>query len=134
MTNRGAGGGTRVLTEIWSGADRHALGRAHAPLFGLREHTRANVKGTDGTLVIGNRFSPDCRLTTRYAKELGKPLCFVKFPTVGKWDDEHTAHVLYFIKQNGINRLNVAGNRESKNPGIGAFTRCLLVRIMEELR
>lgn len=96
-----------------------------AKRFGLKENasyaypprTLLNVEEADGTFIFGNEGSPGCLLTIRYCYELGKPYFLVKWPTalatplfgptLGKW-----------VKAHNIEILNVAGNRESTNPGI----------------
>lgn len=100
-----------------------------AKFYGLREHksadypmrTRENVLLGDGTLIFGNAMSPGCRLTKKLCHSNFKPV-FVylwisgdrkkNFPAIDikqfrEWLDRHQIHT-----------LNVAGNRENRQPGI----------------
>lgn len=93
--------------------------------FNLREHsskdyadrTAANIRESDGTVVVGDEQSPGSRLTIGVCKGLAKP-CIVN-PTV--------AGLRFWLAHNGIVILNVAGNRESRNPGVEKRTRDLIV-------
>lgn len=93
--------------------------------YGLTEHkspsyaprTRANVANSDGTVLYGKTTSPGCAMTIEFCEELNKP--YIKNPTqtdLREWLQIHRIHT-----------LNVAGNRESKNPGIQAGVKALLL-------
>lgn len=70
--------------------------------------TRANVRDSDATVLFGNMGSPGCRLTIRYCVQYGKKFMVNPTPAeLGMW-----------LRTNPIRVLNVAGNRERKNPGI----------------
>lgn len=89
--------------------------------FGLYEHTsfsypprtRLNVRDSGGTVLFGNMHSPGCRLTIRYCRELLKP--HLENPTASE--------LRSWLKHYQIEVLNVAGNRESTNPGVVALTK-----------
>lgn len=93
--------------------------------YGLTEHcdsaypprTRANVHNSDGTVWFGNQNSPGGKLTIRTCHDMDKD--FIINP--------NTAELLEFIELNNIHVLNVAGNRESTNPGIQEKVKCFLV-------
>jgi hypothetical protein len=82
--------------------------------FGLSEHlsrdwiprTEANAVNSDATVWFGNTSSPGYIATKRAADKAGKP--FLVNPTAERLRE--------FSKGKGT--LNVAGNRESKNPGL----------------
>lgn len=84
--------------------------------YGMLEHcstgypprTETNVMNSDGTVLFGNMNSPGCRLTLRLCKQHRKP--FYTNPT--------PKGLRGWVDQQGIKVLNVAGNRESSNPGI----------------
>lgn len=84
--------------------------------YGLTEHssyaypprTKWNVVTSDGTLIMGNTTSPGSALTIRTAVELGK-YCIMN-PSIEAFR--------VWVAKNNIKVLNVAGNRESTNPGI----------------
>ena len=84
--------------------------------------TAKNVKDSDGTALFGSPGSPGSRLTINICKHLEKP--YIINPT--------PAGLLKWIKLNSIEVLNVAGNRESRNPGIQRKTRAMLVWTLDE--
>jgi hypothetical protein len=81
-----------------------------------RMRTIRNVQDSDATLWMGNPYSPGGKLTTGTAKRLGRVV--LVNPTV-----EELAEFLTVYR---VNTLNVAGNREHTNPGIGIKTRTLV--------
>jgi len=70
--------------------------------------TKANILDADGTVVFGNLSSPGSSLTTNLTRHLGKPLL----------TNPNPAQLRSWIRDNNIQVLNVAGNRESRRPGI----------------
>lgn len=88
------------------------------------KRTKRNIKDSDGTLLMGIIHSPGSRLTLRYCQELEKPWIINPTPLdLKEWLDTYKIEV-----------LNVAGNRESKNPGIEKETILLLRSTLEDLR
>lgn len=83
--------------------------------------TRANVFNSDGTVIFGNVDEPGSRLTLNLCLRVGK-LCIVN-PTVESFQEWLECNLQ-------IKVLNVAGNRESKNPGIQEGVRNFLVRAL----
>lgn len=86
--------------------DRWGMVEAGSPRYQLR--TFLNVRDSDGTAWFGND-SPGKACTHGHALRLGRP--WIENPTI----DELAA----FCKAHGVETLNVAGNRERRNPGIG---------------
>src|SRR5437660_7820239 len=83
--------------------------------------TRWNVRDSDGTLIL-TRGRPDrgTALTADLAQHLGKPLLAVDL------NETVAGGVLWeWTQQHGIAVLNVAGPRESSQPGIYAQTRAV---------
>lgn len=88
--------------------------------------TEWNVRDSDGTLIVTwGRLTGGTALTRRLAEVRAKP-CLVVDPhdasapeTVRRWLDEH-----------GVRVLNVAGPRESRQPGIHQLTLDLLRRVL----
>ncbi len=80
--------------------------------------TRMNVQNSDGTLWMGKTTSPGGKVTLNYTTRYKKP-CITNpnFEQLRSWVEEEKIQV-----------LNVAGNRESKNPGIRSATYLLIVR------
>ena len=95
--------------------------------LGLREHTspeypprtRLNVEETDGTFIFGNSSSPGCKLTCQFAQGAGKSVLILPWRQGDASPFEfEIARFRRWVQGNDIRVLNVAGNRESKNPGI----------------
>ena len=86
------------------------------------KRTKRNVLDSDGTVLFGNPDSPGSKLTIRYCKDCSKP--YIENPSPTRLRD--------WIKENNINILNVAGNRESTNPGIFLFTKNILLEALKE--
>jgi hypothetical protein len=117
-------GGTappRFITEVGPSPDL-------LKYFGLKEgipdsstyvkRTIQNVYDSNGTAWFGDVATPGGKLTINTAKRLGRPICInASAKELAKW-----------IKDNDIEVLNVAGNRESKNEGIGNVTCELLMK------
>jgi hypothetical protein len=91
---------------------------------GYPERTKRNVEESDGTLIIQNsvRASRGTALTAFYAKRCGKPL----FISTTFEDPDLAAE---WICKRRIRRLNVAGPRESKVPGIYVKTKGFLTEV-----
>lgn len=84
---------------------------------GYEHRTRQNVRVSDGTVVFGARFDTGSALTLSFCDAFGKP----KLPVVVGAPHTYPAAacaVRAWIVQERIRVLNVAGNRESKSPGI----------------
>jgi hypothetical protein len=75
---------------------------------GYPPRTAANVRWGHGTVIFGDVTSAGSKLTLRLCKEEGKP-CLTN-PT--------SDQLKRWVEENKIEILNVAGNRESKAPGI----------------
>lgn len=92
--------------------------------------TRQNVIDSDGTLIL-HRASlvTGTALTKQVAEQLGKPLLVINLANA-----PHVREVVDWIQRNGIRRLNVAGPRESTEPGIYRQAYEFLRRLLAELR
>lgn len=93
------------------------LGLTESPYASYQGRTADNVEAADGTVLFGNLRSPGSALTAKLCKQAGKP--WIENPTVQE--------LRTFIINEQVQVLNVAGNRESKNPGIQAGVREILV-------
>lgn len=93
--------------------------------------TRANVKGSCGTLIITvGEPSGGTALTIRECKAAGKPFLVVRQDEVYLLPYSPLRPIIEWILANGIKVLNVAGPRESKHPGIQEATTTLLSPIL----
>lgn len=97
--------------------------------FGCVEHrsaqypprTRANVFDSNGTVWFGHGGSPGWRCTYNATMQYPTHLRpFIENPT--------PEQLRAWVIKHSIKVLNIAGNRESKNPGIRVATRQMLIR------
>lgn len=86
--------------------------------------TEQNVRDSDGTAIFGNPYSPGCVLTTKLARRHHKPIIIME---VNGYDAET---LIRWLLNNHIRTLNVAGNRERINPGIGQLTYDTLIKAL----
>lgn len=129
--------------------------------FGMTEHnspdyedrTLANVKLADGTVIFGRR-SVGSNLTEELCRKLGKPCAWIIWTVSIAVQDSNLGEMVIptnlicsngtisihhlrpgrfrmWVAQKSIRVLNCAGNRESKNPGIGKFTKDFLLRALK---
>jgi hypothetical protein len=131
-----AGKSFQIATGGWMPLDWNTEEGPHpeyAPLYGMRmaiggyaHRTKLNIKDSDGTLIIAMDWSSRGTMQTISVCETsGKP----HFPVIMR----SPAHMVFdpaqsprdcaeWLKLHNIKTLNVAGNRESKAPGIGQWT------------
>jgi len=97
-------------------------------LYKLRQHesaeypprTEQNVIDSDATVIFGDPSSPGSRLTRKLCKQHGKPVILATFEKHGPI--QTAINLRKWIVANNVKVLNVAGNRERKNPGIYKLT------------
>jgi hypothetical protein len=92
--------------------------------------TRWNVRDSDGTVIFSprRRLLGGTRRTAEAARKLGKPLLHL----TGLLGATRAARKLNaFIQQHRIAVLNVAGPRESEEPGVGEFVRVVLASALK---
>ena len=97
-----------------------SLGRLYSakamPTESYAARTARNVRESDGTLWIGTTGTPGAKTTLEVCELWRKPVMLVTPSDIVLPSD-----VVAWQRRNPeIKRLNIAGNRESKNPGIGA--------------
>lgn len=91
--------------------------------------TRANVKMADGTIRFARNFaSPGEICTLNAIKDFRKPYFDVDLK-----NPPAVEAVVEWIRNNDIEILNVAGNRESSVPGICKFTTNFLCEVFKRL-
>jgi hypothetical protein len=98
-------------TERGSDLGLAAFGLKETQSDGYLERTALNAIEADITLWFGNPNSPGGK-ATRKACEDARDTPFID---VTDWTPEAIASLLWYRK---VNVVNIAGNRESKNPGI----------------
>jgi len=111
--------------------------------YRVREHksdkfpprTRQNIRDSDGTLMFSaDLHSHGSQLTVCVCVEYVNP-CLCPVVTIGTPSDQvRWSAVADWIEKNQIKTLNVAGNRESKAPGIGDWVEHFLIGVFMELR
>jgi len=111
-------------------ADRYPL--SELPGAGYAQRTLANVRDSDGTLVIS--FGPPeggTRLTLEHARELGRSLLVIDAAVTSV--DDAVDPVLAWLEQQSIGCLNVAGPRASREGRAHAYSQELLSRVLARL-
>jgi hypothetical protein len=94
---------------------------------GYPARTEANVRAADGTLWFGDPTSPGGRLTIGWCGTCSKTYCLVK-------EGLTTPRLVAgWLSERGVKVLNVAGNRESRDPGIGGRVEAFLGRLFSTM-
>ena len=95
---------------------------------GYRERTVLNVRTADGSLLFGDDQSRGSRLLLKTSKLHERPVFRVRWQSGEVLPGQSSARAFRrWIKENDIQMLNVAGNRESGQPGIRDMTRDFLI-------
>jgi hypothetical protein len=89
--------------------------------------TRYNVVDSDATVIFGRVSSPGSHTTRRMCKDSNKP-CLV----VEEFSEFYFRMFMDFLQMYDIETLNVAGNRESKNPGLQQKVYDFLIQALGE--
>ena len=104
---------------------RYLLEETESTSYPIR--TERNVVDSDGTLILYREtISGGTGLTCQLATKHCKPLL-----TVDLDDPPADEKVWEWFRENGIERLNIAGSRESQQPGIADAAAWYLRRILE---
>jgi len=107
-------------------------------LYNLEEHTSehyqprtyTNVRDSDATLRIAKNFdSPGEKCTLKAILQYDKP-----YFDVDMMNPRPVGEVLDWLKENDIETLNVAGNRESSAFGITLFAEEYLTMVIQEVK
>jgi len=108
---------------------RYPLRETSSPLYETR--TMGNVIHSDGTLVFRWKtpFGEGTRQTIEFCKKHRKPL-FVFNLNISSLD-EQMDKLNEWINRLQVERLNIAGNRESQDPGLYEQTYRALTRFYE---
>lgn len=98
-----------------------------------RVRTRANVEASGGTLIVS--FGPlphdsGSMLTAKLARTLVKPCLHLWVWPDGHFHSVGGARLRTWLEAHAIVTLNVAGPRESREPGIQEATRAALVVVL----
>ena len=122
----------------WCPRGRRAEDRRIPDVYDLQEtderdysvRTRHNVEDSDGTLILsGGTLTGGTALTRKLAKQEGSPVRVVDLRQKPDF-----AAVEHWVLDNRIRVLNIAGPRESQQPGICEQTREWLSGLLEHLK
>lgn len=106
-------------------AERYGAWEHH--LVGYPPRTKANVRDSEGTLWFGNSRSRGGLVTIEACRDHRKPYQIVE-------PGDRPSAVADWLRARPIQVLNVAGNRESSAPGIGARVEAFLAQVFALLR
>ncbi len=101
---------------------------------GYEERTRLNVWDSDGTLLLARNWnSPGTVKTQEICEGIFKPFFRVMFSEPGDVILTIPHDVVEWIQREDIHILNIAGNRESKAPGIQKWATQFLIEVFTEV-
>jgi len=96
------------------------------------QRTRCNVLDSHGTLLLGDLGGPGSFLTLRLCRTLHRPYRAIpRTSQVGSLVEERLM-VHHWIIQREIRKLNIAGPRESKHPGVGLWAELVLMELLRK--
>ena len=90
--------------------------------------TEHNVRDSDATLWFGETTTAAAQATVAACQRLGKP-CMPVYPAASFAPSQ----VATWVLENNIKTLNVAGNCESEEPGIGDKVERFLENVLQQL-
>lgn len=116
-------------------AVKYGLGQSKNASY--MDRTRINVRMATATLILGKKSIGSSR-TQDCARQVGKACLWINDEQIRSHDEASLEAVESFIKYGIMPSLefilNVAGNRESVNPGIGAAAEGFLVKVFTMLK
>ena len=99
------------------------------PTGGYRERTHANVRDSDGTLVIHcGELEGGTAQTVGFCVAHGKPYQLIDSHALPA--EAAAGHVREFVARHRIAVLNVGGPRASKQPAIYAYARTVMTLVL----
>jgi hypothetical protein len=103
-------------------------GAAEWPTDSDLARTERNVQDSDATLWFGETTTAGAQATVGACHRFGKP-CMPVYPSASF----EPSHVATWIAENQIRTLNVAGNLEGEEPGIGDRVERFLGQVLQQL-
>jgi hypothetical protein len=121
------------ITETGPDPGLKAFGLIETGSDGYLQRTEFNVRDSDGTVLFGNSNSPGSRAMLRFARHLDKPVFQVPYNAKFShlWMQDFIPKFRTWLLEKGVKVLNVAGNRESKSPGIQQAVEAFLVKALK---
>jgi hypothetical protein len=104
------------------------FGAAEMPTDSAKARTERNVQDSDATLWFGETTTSGAHTTVGACRKFGKA-CMPIDPSASF----EPSQVATWIVAGKFTILNVAGNRESDEPGIGARVEGFLAQVLEQL-
>jgi hypothetical protein len=101
---------------------------AEMPTDSYPARTEQNVRDSDATLWFGETTTAGAQTTVVACHQFDKPLMLV-YPGA----EFEPAHVSTWIAENKVRTLNVAGNREGEESGIGDRVERFLGQVLQQL-
>ncbi len=94
-----------------------------------RDRTKQNIMDSHGTVIISRgHLTGGSKLTKTYAERIGRPNCYLDLLMC---EELEAALILkFFIQENKIKTLNVAGPRLSHHPGIYMDVKTILETLL----
>lgn len=100
-----------------------------SPTREYAERTELNVMDSDGTLILfRHEISGGTKLTRRLARKYRRPLLEIELSTE---TNENLKAILSWIESHQIHTLNIAGPRESGEPGIQKVTQKIVAALLK---
>jgi len=101
---------------------------------GYEERTRLNVWDSDGTVLLARNWGSSGTVKTQeMCESIFKPFFRVLFPEKDDLVLTIPHDIVEWIQRENIHILNVAGNRESKAPGIQKWATQFLIDVFKEI-
>ena len=101
------------------------------PTASYPKRTEKNILDSDGTLIFSRgKLTGGSALTRKLAKQHGRPWLHIDLEKVE--ETEAVQIIAGWIDKNGIQVLNVAGPRASKDPGIHDIVMQILENVLKE--
>jgi hypothetical protein len=104
------------------------FGAAEMPTVKDTAPTEQNVHDSDATLWFGETTTAGAQTTVGACHRFGKP-CMPVYPGASF----EPTHVATWIAENRLKTLNVAGNCEAEEPGIGDRVERFLGQVLQQL-
>lgn len=106
-------------------------GAKQTPSPDYSDRTAANVCDSDATLWFGSTTSPGYRATLKAVRFYKTSRPMFAIGTADRHADQ--SEIVDWLGFSGVRVLNVAGNRESSSPGIGAWVESYLCEVFRLL-
>lgn len=106
------------------------FGLKQHPFSGYHHRTRLNVRDSQATVIFGDIEEAGSKLTMNICIEFKRPFNHIEVTSPFR-KDARIAMFQDWLKRYNVEVLNVAGNRESKNPGIQRWVHDFLIAALE---